>query len=184
MSNSNDFKVDNEQLPREGSVMYNFHHQNEATKEKTLKRWKKMNNYFIIPLYRIKLLPVLGFGKIILVLITKGWKTGKTRRTPLEYRKYEGDILIFAARGENATWVKNLRKYPESVSITLGFHQFRTELHSISEPQKKIDILKWYITKFGRAAKTLFGWNPKEDNLNDIDLSKLVRLITIFRLKL
>ncbi|MFW9901761.1 MAG: nitroreductase/quinone reductase family protein [Candidatus Thorarchaeota archaeon] len=183
MSNSNEIKVDNEQLPRKGSVMFNFHYQNEPSKQKTLKRWKKINKYLMVPLYRIKLLPLLGFGKIFLILITKGWKTGKKRRTPLEYRKYEGDIIIFAARGENATWVKNLRAYQESVLVMRGFHKFKPEIESISDINQKIDILKWYITKFEKAAKMLFGWNRKKDDLDKTDLSHLASLTSIFKLK-
>ncbi len=183
MSNPNESKVDNEQLPRKGSVMFNFHSQDELSKKKTLKKWKKVNKYLMVPLYRIKLLPLFGFGKIFLILITKGWKTGKKRRTPLEYRKYEGDIIIFAARGENATWVKNLRAYPESVLVMRGFHKFKPEIESISDINHKIDILKWYISKFEKAAKMLFGWNPKEDDLDKIDLSHLAGLTTIFKLK-
>ena len=183
MLDSKDAKAIKGELPRPGSVMYNFHFKDDQSKRKTLKKWQKLNKYLMVPLYRVKLLPLFGLGKIFLILTTKGWKTGKTRRTPLEYRKYEEDIVIFAARGENATWVKNLRAYPESVTIMLGFHKFKPKIDSISDMQQKIDILKWYITKFGKAAKVLFGWNPKEDTLDNTDLSHLAGLTTIFKLK-
>ncbi|MFX1310401.1 MAG: nitroreductase/quinone reductase family protein [Promethearchaeota archaeon] len=183
MLNSNNEKANEEELPRPGSVMYNFHYKDDQSKRKTLKRWQKLNKYLMVPLYRIKLLPLLGLGKIFLILTTKGWKTGKKRRTPLEYRKYEGNIIIFAARGENATWVKNLRAYPESVSIMHGFHKFKPKIDSISDINQKIDILKWYIAKYEKAAKMLFGWNPKEDDLDKTDLSHLARLTSIFKLK-
>lgn len=183
MLNSNDEETNKGELPRPGSVMYNFHYKDVKSKKKTLKKWQKLNKFLMLPLYRIKLLPLLGLGKIFLILITKGWKTGKKRRTPLEYRNYEGNIVIFAARGENATWVKNLRAYPEFVSVILGFHQFKPKIDSVSDLQQKINILNWYITKFGKAAKTLFGWNPKEDNLEKTDLSRLAGLTTIFILK-
>ncbi|MFW9820511.1 MAG: nitroreductase/quinone reductase family protein [Candidatus Thorarchaeota archaeon] len=181
MSKSNEIKTEN--LPRPGSVMYNFNYQEEASRKKMLKRWKRLNKYLMIPFYRARFLPLLGFGKIFLILKTKGWKTGKMRRTPLEYRKYEGDILIFAARGENATWVKNLRAYPESVSVLRGFRHFIPIVDRISDTHQKVMILKWYITKFGKAANMLFGWNPKEDNLGDMDLTHLAGLTSIFKLK-
>ena len=56
MSNSNEISVDYEHLPRKGSVIFNFHYQNGPSKQKTLKRWKKINKYLMVPLYRIKLL--------------------------------------------------------------------------------------------------------------------------------
>lgn len=171
--------MNNDELPRPGSVMFNFHYQDEISKKKTLKRWKKLNKYLMIPLYRAKLLPLLGFGKIILILKTRGWKTGKTRRTPLEYRRYEGTVVIFAARGEDATWIKNLRANSDDVSVIRGFHHFKPRLEFVSDIDQKRTIMKWYISKFSRAAKVLFGWDPDKDNLETTDLSKLASLITI-----
>ncbi len=179
---SNDIENDNDQLPRPGSVMYNFNYQNESAKKGMLKKWSKMNKYLIIPLYRVKFLPLLGFGKIFLILSTKGWKTGKKRRTPLEYRKYEGVVTIFAARGEDATWVKNLRANSDEVSVTKGFHSYKPRVTFISNEEQKISILKWYISKYGKSAKVLFGWDPKKDDLNSVDLSKLSEMSTIIQL--
>ncbi|MBY9021948.1 MAG: nitroreductase family deazaflavin-dependent oxidoreductase, partial [Candidatus Lokiarchaeota archaeon] len=129
--------------------------------------------------YRAKILPLLGFGKIFLILKTKGWKTGKIRRTPLEYRRYEGTIIVFAARGGNATWVKSLRAHPEDVSVTYGFHKFKPRIDIVSDVNQKITIAKWYVTKFGKAAKLLFGWDPKLDNLETSNFSKLADLLTM-----
>ena len=182
MSKSNEINMNNEELPRPGSVMFNFHYQDDESIKKTLKKWHKLNKYLMIPLYRVKLLPLLGFGKIFLILKTKGWKTGKVRRTPLEYRRYEGIITIFAGRGENPTWVKNLRANPEDVSVMHGFHSFKPHIEFISDINQKQDIIKWYITKFGKAAKVLFGWDPKQDNLETMDFSKLINLLTIILL--
>ncbi|MFX1313727.1 MAG: nitroreductase/quinone reductase family protein [Promethearchaeota archaeon] len=179
MFKPSEINKDSEELPRPESVMFNFHYQDEEHKKRTLKRWKKLNKYLMIPLYRAKLLPLLGFGKIFLILKTKGWKTGKMRRTPLEYRRYEGTIIIFAARGENATWVKNMRANPDDVSVIYGFHHFKPRLEFISDINQKLTILKWYVSKFSKAAKVLFGWDPNKDNIETIDFSKLTNLITI-----
>jgi deazaflavin-dependent oxidoreductase (nitroreductase family) len=179
MSKSNEISTNNEELPRPGSVLFNFNYQDEASKKKMLKRWKNLNKYLMIPLYRAKILPLVGFGKFFLILKTKGWKTGKIRRTPLEYRRYEGTIIIFAARGENATWVKNLRVYPENVSVTHGFHKFVPRVEIISDMYQKITIVKWYVTKFGKVANVLFGWDPKLDNLETSNFSKLAGLLTM-----
>ena len=136
----------------------------------------------MIPLYRARLLPLLGFGKVFLILKTKGWKTGKVRRTPLEYRRYEGTIVIFAARGENATWLKNMRANQDDVSITYGFHKFIPRIEILSDMDQKITIMKWYVTNFSKAAKLLFGWDPKLDNLETTNFLKLATLITIILL--
>lgn len=182
MSNTRQIKSSNKELPRIGSVMFNFHYQDEASKKKNLNRWRRLNKYLIVPLYRVKLLPILGFGKIFLILKTKGWKTGKTRRTPLEYRRYEGDIIIFAARGENATWVKNIRLNPNNVSVMRGFNHFKPRLEFISDINRKLDIIKWYVTNFTKAAKLLFGWDPLKDSPETTDFSKLINILSIILL--
>ena len=179
MSKSNEIGANNEDLPRSGSVLYNFNYQDEASRKKMLKKWKRLNKYLMIPLYRARMLPLLGFGKIILILKTKGWKTGKIRRTPLEFRRYEGTIIIFAARGENATWLKNLRANPEDASVLRGFHKFTPHVEIVSDIDQKITITKWYITKYGRAAKLLFGWDPKNDNKETANFRKLADLLTM-----
>jgi len=178
MSEPNQKKMNHNDLPRSDSVIYNFHFQDESSKKDILEKWKKLNKYLVIPLYRAKILPLLGFGKIFLLLKTKGWKTGKTRRTPLEYRRYEGEIIIFAARGENATWVKNMRAYPDDVEVTVGFHTFKPRIEFISEISQKIKILKWYVAKYSKAAKMLFGWDPKNDDIETTNFKKLVNLLT------
>ena len=171
-----------EELPREGSVLFKFNSQDEVNKKKTLKRWKKMNKYLVIPLYRIKLLPLFRFGKIFLLLKSKGWKTGKPRRTPLEYRRYEDGIIIFAARGEHATWVQNMRAYPNDVEVTIGFNTFKPRIEFVSEFSKKLNIIKWYIEKNKKAAKMLFGWEPEKDDLETTNFEKLVNLLTLVSL--
>jgi len=182
MSNINQNNMSHDDLPRSGSVIYNFHFQNESSKKDTLKKWRKLNKYLVIPLYRIKLLPVLGFGKIFLLLKTKGWKSGKIRRTPLEYRLYKNEVIIFAARGENATWVKNIRAHPNEVEVVIGFHTFKPRVEFVSELRSKLKIMKWYIKKYRKAAKMLFGWDPQKDDLKTTNFEKLANLIAIILL--
>lgn len=179
MSKLNQNNMNNEEFPRPGSVVYNFYSQDESSKKSTLKKWKKLNKYLVLPLYRAKILPLLGFGKIILILKTKGWKTGKLRRTPLEYRRYEGEVIIFAARGENATWIKNMRAHPDSISVSIGFHKLKPHIEYISDVAEKQTIMKWYVAKYSKAAKVLFGWDPQKDNLETANFEKIASLLSI-----
>ncbi|MFW9877409.1 MAG: hypothetical protein ACFFG0_30335 [Candidatus Thorarchaeota archaeon] len=82
-------------LPRLGSTLYNLNNPDEKIRENTLKKYKRVNKYLVIPLYRIKILLQLGFGKIILLLITIGRRTGKKRRIPLEYHWIDCIIQFF-----------------------------------------------------------------------------------------
>ena len=95
--------MESDYIPRPGSPLYNLTLADEDVKTKTLKKWAKLNKWFMVPLYRIKLLPLFGFGKIFLMLITRGRVSGKKRRTPLEYHKIDGVITVFSARGADAS---------------------------------------------------------------------------------
>ena len=62
------------------------------------------------------------FGNYILILSTTGRKTGKTRRTPVEYFFHEGQYYIISGFGEQPDWYQNIQENP-LVTIQNGFEQ-------------------------------------------------------------
>jgi deazaflavin-dependent oxidoreductase (nitroreductase family) len=178
----NEFGSKLEVLPRPGSALYNLNHPDEKIKEKTLKKYKRVNKFLVLPLYRLKILPLLGFGRIFLILITRGRISGKKRRTPLEYHRIDGIMTIFSGRGDESGWMKNVRAAPESVWVRHGFHSFHAKVDFIYEEFEKLKIVKWYVGKYSKSAKMLFGWNPKKDNPEKTDFSEFLKVISIIRL--
>ena len=168
-----------EEFPRTGSILYNLLCADEETREKLLQRFKRINKYLINPLYRIRLLPLFGFGRIFLVLITKGRISGKKTRTPLEYHRIDGIITVVSARGENANWLKNIRANPDMVWIKHGFHSFQPRVKFVTDEMEILKLMKWYVSKHGRVAKLLFGWDPKSDDPETADFSKLIQLVVL-----
>jgi len=173
-----------ELLPRSGSPLYNLNHEDENIRKKKLRKWRIANKFLVLPLYRLRILPLIGFGRIFLILTTKGRITGKKRRTPLEYHWIEGTITIFSSRGENAGWIKNMHVYPDDISVRHGFHRFQPQLEFVTNEDQKLNVMKWYVVKHGRAAKMLFGWNPKIDDPKITDFSNMLNMITIIKLHL
>ncbi len=182
MASPNNINVNEDLLPRPGSSLYNLNHNDVMIKNKTLKKFKIYNKYIVLPLYRLKILPLLGFGRIFLILTTRGRKTGKKRRTPLEYHRIDGIITIFSGRGEDAGWMKNIRVHPDALMVIHGFHRFQPQVEFVANEDQKLEIMKWYVTNHGKAAKMLFGWNPKTDDPETTDFSNLVNLISIVKL--
>lgn len=174
--------IKEEELPRSGSILYNFTHSDDEIREKTLKKIRRLNKYLVLPLYRVRILPLLGFGRIFLVLTTIGRISGKKRRTPLEYHRIDGIITIFSGRGEEADWFKNLRANTESVWVKHGFHSFPASIEIVLDEREKLEIIKWYVVKHSRSAKMLFGWNRKVDNPDSTDFSKLLNSLSIIHL--
>ena len=110
---SEKMKTNEELLPRPGSPLYNLNSDDEDEKKKTLKKWRVLNKYLVLPLYRLRILPLFGLGRIFLILTTKGRVTGKKRKTPLEYHRIDQVITVFSSRGEETGWVKNMRFNPD-----------------------------------------------------------------------
>lgn len=65
-----------------------------------------------ILLYRLGLGPLIG--KYILVVSTYGRKTGKVRRTPVEYFQYQGRFFVMSGFEDRPDWFQNLRKNPQA----------------------------------------------------------------------
>lgn len=168
--------------PRPKSAEYSFLMTEKEKQQSTLKTWKRANKFFTIPLYRLGLLPLLGFGFLFLLLFTKGRKTGKQRITPLEYHKINGTVHIFAGRGEKADWYKNLVANPNDVKIRRGFLKYKVQIEILSVEERK-SIFHWYVTKHPLAAKELFGWDRKKDDPEHVDFSFLAEKIPVIKLK-
>ena len=92
-----------------------------------------------IPLfwYSIGLPP---FGNFILLLTTTGRKSGKLRRTPLEYRREggSGQIVIMAAWGGKTDWRRNLQANPR-VQVQTGRKKFEATAEALSD----VEVAGW-----------------------------------------
>jgi len=169
-------------FPRKGSAIYPLVSGERRAEERSLRWFRRLNNFLVVPLYRVRLLPLLGVGRIILLLTTRGRRTGKNRRTPLEYRVMDGVIHVFSARGKRADWLRNMRANPDAVTVQIGFREFKPMFELVDDDDKP-DLFRFYVTEYPRAAKMLLGWDPGTDDPETADFSSLVRFIEIVRLK-
>ena len=167
-------------LPRQGAIMYDVMKNTTERQSKALKRFKTVNKYFIIPLYRLNILPLLFMGKFFLLLYVKGRKSGKTRITPLELRRRDGKVLIFSSRGNYSDWYKNLVANPDKVKIKIGLSKYKPKVEILPYPQK-LDTLIWYTNSFPKAAKALFGYRKEEDEVSEELLKPIAEFIEIIQ---
>ncbi len=99
--NSNNQNNSEEELPRRESSLYNLNHPNSEIKEKILKKYKRIYKYLVIPLYKVRLLPLLGFGRVFLILIHAALSAEKKAELLLikefgkEYEDYKNIVPIF-----------------------------------------------------------------------------------------
>jgi deazaflavin-dependent oxidoreductase (nitroreductase family) len=169
------------EFPRKDSALYGMITRDKERRKRTLNNWRKMNKVVVF-LYEMGLFPLFGLGRFIALLYTEGRYSGKSRVTPLEYRKRDGMIILFSARGAQSDWFRNLKTNPDKAKLRIGFKTIIPEVELVSDPDKVEEYLRWYIDKHPRSSHFLFGWDPKKDNLGDIDLSSLVKLMTVVKL--
>jgi deazaflavin-dependent oxidoreductase (nitroreductase family) len=171
-------------LPRKGSTMYNIMKADKIQRKKTIKQFKFWNKWFIIPLYRINILPIFFAGKIFLLLKTVGRKSGIDRYSPLEYRRRGEDIYLFSSRGKYADWYRNLVANVDKVRVKKGFRWYDPKIEIVEDIDKKRDIMTWYVDSFPGASKMLFGWDKQKDSIENTDLDGIAGFIEIVKLNL
>lgn len=116
------------------------------------------------------------------MITTTGRRTGKTRRTPLEFHRIDNVIHIAAARGEKTDWVRNIRANPNNVKVQVGFRSFHPRVEIVDDLSEKVKFFEWMIKNIPKEAEMGFGWNSKEDNLENADLTPLAEFMTIIKL--
>ncbi len=74
-------------------------------------------------------------GRKVLVLTTKGAKSGEERETPLVYSEEKGHHVIVASKGgapTNPGWYHNLRRHPV-VTVEAGGEKFKARAKVIGD---------------------------------------------------
>ena len=103
--------------------------------------WAKMKNIQKIHrvLYAVGLGPLVG--KIILLLMTTGRKSGQRRVTPVQYERIGDDYYVGAARGLKADWVRNIQA-DSHVEVRVGAKHFSATAEVVNDPSRFADFLE------------------------------------------
>jgi deazaflavin-dependent oxidoreductase (nitroreductase family) len=142
----------------------------------------KKYNPFVVALYKSGLLPLLGVGRSVMLLTTRGRKTGKTRITPIGYFYIGGVVHVFSAWGKQAQWYKNLIANPDQVTIQIGFNQKVVRPQVLEDHAEILCTLELFIAESPAQAKYLLGWDPEHDRIEAADFANIVNDVLIVRL--
>ncbi len=99
--------------------------------------------------YVIGLGPLVG--KIILLLTTRGRRTGKPRVTPLQYEEIDGRYYVTSALGGKADWVRNLKSNPQ-VKVQVKSRKFGGTAEIIEDPIQIADFLETRLSRHPRMV--------------------------------
>ena len=75
----------------------------------------------LIPLTRGRV--KVAMGQPILLLHTRGARSGQERTTPLLYTPHRGGFIVVASKAgaeHNPAWYHNLRAHPDAVAVEIG----------------------------------------------------------------
>jgi F420H(2)-dependent quinone reductase len=78
-------------------------------------------------------------GLPIVVVTTKGNKSGKVRKTPLMRVEHEGEYALVASKGgapEHPEWFYNLEAHPDEVTVQDGPAPFRVTVREVEGDEK------------------------------------------------
>jgi F420H(2)-dependent quinone reductase len=81
----------------------------------------------------------VALGQPILLLHTRGARSGQPRMTPLLYTPYGGGLIVVASKAGSAyhpAWYHNLRAHPDAVSVELEGNHVAVRPRFVEEPER------------------------------------------------
>jgi deazaflavin-dependent oxidoreductase (nitroreductase family) len=89
--------------------------------------------------YALGLGPLMG--RIVLLLTTRGRKTGLPRVTPLQYEEIDGLYYVASARGPKADWYLNILSDP-GVEVRVKSKRFQARAEPTTDAKRIADFLE------------------------------------------
>jgi deazaflavin-dependent oxidoreductase (nitroreductase family) len=95
----------------------------------------------------------LGFGpligRLVLLLITTGRKSGKPRVVPLQYEELDGRYCLGSSRGIDADWVRNILADPK-VEVRVKALCFKGTAEVVTDASRIADFLEVRLSRHPR----------------------------------
>ena len=110
---------------------------------------------FVLRLMRLppRVVYALGLGalmgRLVLLLTTRGRKTGRMRTTPLQFEIDQDRLLIGSMRGERSDWFRNIVA-DNRVDVRLGRHRFNAVAEPITDTVLVTDFLELRLKQHPR----------------------------------
>jgi deazaflavin-dependent oxidoreductase (nitroreductase family) len=141
----------------------------------------KIYNPLIVALYRSGILPLFGWSRTVMLLTTKGRKSGKLRYTPIGYFRIGGVIHLFSAWGKGASWYKNMIDSPQDVWIQIGTRRWPVRAEMVTDSGDIYQVLAQFVQESPAGARYLLGWDPDHDQMDYADFSPIMERVLIIR---
>ena len=108
--------------------------------------------------YALGLGPLIG--RLVLLLTTRGRRTGLLRVTPLQYEQIEGKYYVASAFGTRTDWYRNILADP-GVRVRVGRKAFAAFAEPSTDPAQIADFLEYRLARHPR----MFGMMLRAEGL-------------------
>lgn len=115
----------------------------------------------------------------IMILTTIGRKSGRPRRTPLNYAHVGNEVYCLAGYGPGSDWLKNLQANP-SAEVWLPEGRWKVEASPVTHPVQRGVLLRLVLCESGFATPLFLGFNPHE--ASDETIAQACEGIEVMRL--
>ena len=151
--------------------------------EQLLRRGFTYLNRFMLLVWRLGLGSYgnpTQWGGAIMVITHTGRKTGRRRRTPVNYAIVDGELYCTAAFGQYAHWYRNMLANPD-VEVWLPDGWWAGVAEDVSDSPQRLHLLRQVLIGSGFAA-CVAGINPHAMSDEEMDnVTSTYRLLRIRR---
>lgn len=95
-----------------------------------------------------------GLGKQLVVLETRGRRSGKVYKTPLGPLDEAGDLYLVAARGPATDWYRNAL-VAGTVTVTRAGRRSTMRAAAVTDPAEKATLMQTYQARFPQVRGQL-----------------------------
>jgi len=166
-------------FPTPGSNIYRVLF--DAEFRRTFHARLKIFNPMVVAFYRLGLLALFGADRAIMLITTKGRKSGAARTAPIGFFRIGGAIHIFSAWGKKTGWYQNLIAHPDDISLQVGRRELAVRAQVLEDPAEIQRTLEQFVAESPQQAQSLFGWRPGQDRIEQADFSAIINKALIVR---
>ena len=152
------------------------------TEERLRQLFKKFNRFMML-VWRLGLGKWLNawpsVGGRIMVITHTGRKTGRKRRTPVNYNVVDGEIYCTAGFGSKSDWYRNVMADPRT-EVWLPDGWWAAVIEDASDHENRTDLMRQVLIGSGIVAP-LFGIDPKK--LSDAELEEVTAPYCLLHVK-
>jgi len=91
------------------------------------------------------------YGRLVLLLTTRGRRTGLPRVTPLQYEQVDGAFMVASVRGATSDWFRNVLDDPR-VEVRVRRSRFAGTAETSLEPERIADFLELRLRRHPRMV--------------------------------